>query len=172
MEAARRAEPNDAPRLAALRHEAMAEIGTARGARLLHAQLARQGPVVDRLGSDLGAAGPHAGSVVMAGTLDGVVVGYGSARVDDLLDGERLGVIEELFVEPPARGVGVGEAIMTVLCRWCADQGCTGVDGAALPGDRRAKGFFERHGMTARVLVMHRELRPGPGDGSGRQPPA
>ena len=32
------------------------------------------------------------------------------------------------------------------------------MDGVALPGDRTAKGYFERHGMTARLLVMHRRL--------------
>ena len=54
---------------------------------------------------------------VAVGTIDGVVVGYGTVRADDLAAGERIGVIEELYVEPEARGVGVGEAIMDAVDR-------------------------------------------------------
>ena len=45
------------------------------------------------------------------GTIDDFVVGYAAGRIEQLPDGERLGVIEDLFVEPEARSVGVGEAL-------------------------------------------------------------
>ncbi len=157
MEGARPAVPGDAGRLAALRAEATAHIVAARGGRLLRAEMARRGPVVERLAVGV----DPAEGMVTVGTIDEVVVGYGSARVDDLPDGERIGVIEEVYVEPGARGVGVGEAIMDAMTTWCVALGCDGLDGTALPGDRTAKGFFERHGMTARLLVMHRRLPAG-----------
>jgi len=39
---------------------------------------------------------------------------------------------------------------------WLRDEGCAGVDGVALPGDRAAKQFFESAGLKARLLTMHR----------------
>jgi GNAT superfamily N-acetyltransferase len=65
-------------------------------------------------------------------------------------------VIEEIYVQPEARAVGVGELLVERLVAFCVEAGCSGVDAAALPGHRQAKNFFERAGFTARLLVMHR----------------
>ena len=94
-------------------------------------------------------------ATVLVGTLEEHVVAFGVAQVEQLRDGSRLGVIDEIFVQPEARGVGVGEMLVERLAAYCADAGCIGVDAAALPGDRQAKNFFERAGFTARLLVMH-----------------
>jgi len=70
----------------------------------------------------------------------------------------QSGRIGLLYVEPPARGVGVGEALLVAALRWCADNGCADADVAALPGDRATKALLERHGFRARVIVMSRLL--------------
>lgn len=150
MEAARVARPGDLPRVRELRKEASAEVAGRRGGPLLLAESRQPEPFV------LPATADRCRAVVV-GTLDGEVVGYGAARVDAVA-GQYLGVVDELFVETGGRGVGVGEAMMGQLMAWCAAQGCRQMDGRALPGDREAKGFFERHGFTARLLVMHRQL--------------
>lgn len=144
LEAARAAEAGDEARLDELRAGALADLLPARG-----------GAVLAALNSRLPAP------PVVVGTLDGQVVGYVAARVEELLGGERLGVIQEVYVEPDARGVGVGEAMMEAVTAWCRGVGCTALDGSALPGDRTAKAFFESHGFTARLVVMHRRLLPG-----------
>jgi GNAT superfamily N-acetyltransferase len=95
---------------------------------------------------------------VWSGTIDGVVVGYAAAHHEQLADGSRLGVIDDLFVEPDARCVGVGEALMDRIVDWCRATGCAGVDAVALPGSRETKNFFEESGITARLLVMHRRI--------------
>jgi ribosomal protein S18 acetylase RimI-like enzyme len=69
-------------------------------------------------------------------------------------------------VEPEAREVAVGEAIADRLVAFCRDARCTGIDAYALPGNRAAKNFFETHGFTARLLVMHRRLDGEPPQGS------
>jgi GNAT superfamily N-acetyltransferase len=66
-----------------------------------------------------------------------------------------LGRITDLFVEPGARAVGVGEALMDALLPWFRARECRGVDATALPGNRETKNFFEMSGFTARLLVMH-----------------
>ena len=99
-------------------------------------------------------------SCVVVGTLDDVVVGFGVATVEALADGRRLGVVGELFVDPEARAVGVGESMVEALVAFCAGRDCVGVDALALPGHRAAKNFFEESGFTARAIVMHHVIEP------------
>ena len=90
------------------------------------------------------------GHRVLVGTVDDVVMGYAVARTDLLPDGGRLGVVTDLYTEPGARELGIGEAMMAALVEWCREQGCFGVDSLALPGDRHTKNFFESFGLVAR----------------------
>ena len=69
-----------------------------------------------------------------------------------------LGIVDACYVEPEARGVGVGRALLDDLVAWFASSGCRGVDVTALPGDRATKNFLEGAGFKARLLTMHRTL--------------
>ena len=93
------------------------------------------------------------------GTIDGTTVGYAAARVDDLPDGSRLAVVDDIYTLPEARGVGVGEALMDLVLDWARAEGATGVDAIALPGMRDTKNFFETFGLVARAIVVHRSLQ-------------
>ncbi len=109
---------------------------------------------------------PGAAQSIWVGELDSTVVGYLTARHDELPDGRRIGTVEELYVDPACRAVGVGEAMMSEALAWFSAAGCPGVDAAALPGARATKNFFEESGFTARLLVMHRPFQRGD-DGAG-----
>jgi GNAT superfamily N-acetyltransferase len=98
----------------------------------------------------------------VVGTIDDVVVGFGITELENLADQTVLGVITELFVEEPAREIGVGELILDDLVGFCGHHRCVGIDASALPGHRSTKNFFEQQGFTARALVMHRSLDPDP----------
>jgi ribosomal protein S18 acetylase RimI-like enzyme len=154
MEAARPANSADLPRLAELWGDAEAELGSMRGGQVLYAQTGRRPPVEVTLAADL--EDPE--RRLLAGTIDGAVVGYSAGRIEDLADGSRLGIITEIFVEPDARSVGVGEAMMVEMLTWFAAQRCQGVDAMALPGHRATKNFFEESGFTARLLIMHHRI--------------
>jgi ribosomal protein S18 acetylase RimI-like enzyme len=78
--------------------------------------------------------------------------------VEELRDGSHLGVITDLYVEPAARSVGVGEAVTAAIADHCRSRGCAGIDVVALPGHRATKNFFEEQGFTARAIVMHHSL--------------
>jgi GNAT superfamily N-acetyltransferase len=67
-------------------------------------------------------------------------------------------VVEEIFVEPDAREVGVGEALLDSAEQWASERGAMGIEIEALPGDRKLKNLGERHGFKARTLVMHKKL--------------
>lgn len=150
MEGARPATPDDLGHLARLAAAARAEVAGRRGGDLWARREARRPPLAALLDD------PAARLVV--GTLDGVPTGYGLLRIETLEEPPPLARIVELYVEPPARAVGVGEAIVEALHTEAVAVGCGGIDAFALPGDRATKNFFETHGFVARLLVMHRPL--------------
>lgn len=153
MEGARVAEASDLAAIATLLEVSRAELASQRGGPLWTRKEARETP----LEALLGASAPS-GMVVLAGTIDDVVVGYVVARSEAVRGGEVLCVVDEIYVEPEARGVGVGGAMMDLLITWATDAGCTGVDAMVLPGSRHTKNFFERFGLTARAIIVHRSL--------------
>lgn len=153
-EGCRPAAPPDLPRLAELAGAAVAELRVGRGGEAWARQLGRQPPFEATLRGEL--ADPA--HQILVGTLDDDVLGYGVARVEVLRDGGRLGVVTDLYVEPGARELGIGELTMQALVDWCRAQGCFGVDSLALPGDRHTKNFFESFGLVARAIIVHRPL--------------
>lgn len=85
------------------------------------------------------------------------MVGLAVGHLEDVGD-YGLGVIDGCYVEPEARGVGVGRALLDAMVAWFTTSSCRGVDAGALPGDRRTKNFFEAAGFKARLLTLHHSL--------------
>jgi GNAT superfamily N-acetyltransferase len=154
MEAARPAVRDDLPRLVELADAGIAELTDTKGGAIWSRREARARPV----GSSLESALDAADHLVLAGTVDDFVLGYAVVRIETLRDGAQLGVVEDIYVEPGGRAVGVGEAMMDEILEWCRDQGCIGVDSLALPGNRETKNFFESFGLVARAIIVHRSL--------------
>ena len=145
---------DDVDRLAELASEAVAEQRDGRGGSVWSVREAREVPAALSLAADV--ADPD--RLVLAGTYDGVVVGYAAVHIESLRDGRRLGIVSDVYVEPGGRDVGVGEALLGECVAWCRQQGCAGIDALALPGNRETKNFFERFGFTARALTVHKKL--------------
>lgn len=141
-----------------LARQATAELTPLRGGGIWCRREARSEPVDGALAEVLSGRTPDTSAVV--GTIDGTVVGYGISRLERLHDGELLAVVSDLYVDPEARGVGVGEAMMDLLVADARTAGAVGIDALALPGDRATKNFFETFGLTARAIVVHRALPP------------
>lgn len=174
MESVRVATAADRERCDELLEAARAEAAARRGGATLLDEAVAAAPGAD------GAAGwlrgrpgdPAAGEasrVLLVGEFAGAVVGVGAASVfppgtatgpQPPGNGEprRVGRIAWCYVDPPARGVGVGTALLRALVDWCGAQGCRDVEAVALPGDRATKQLYEAAGLKARLLVMHRHL--------------
>ncbi len=103
------------------------------------------------------------GHVLVAGVWEDEVVGYGWARRLVRLDDSPIARIEELFVTPEARSVGVGESVFDTLKQWAQEQQLVAIDAFVLPGHREAKNFFETFKMTAHALIVHTRLDADPG---------
>jgi GNAT superfamily N-acetyltransferase len=155
VESARPATGADIPVLRALGQMARAELAGQRGGALLAGSL-HGAPGVDEL---LEGPSPDEDRIVVVGTTDEAEVGFALARCDRR-GPEPIGVIEAIYVEPSARMVGVGEAMIDLVIAWCAARRCAGVDAPALPGSRPAKAFFEDNGFVTRLLVMHHPIPP------------
>ena len=97
-----------------------------RGGEIWAARDARREP----LDAELAASLDDPDGCFLVGTIDEVIVGFGILVVEVLSTGDRLGRITELFVEEPARSVGVGEAISDALVDFATATGCLGVDAA------------------------------------------
>jgi GNAT superfamily N-acetyltransferase len=154
MEAARPAEPVDVPTLCALAAEARAQLVDQRGGpqRLLELRPAED----DQVAFTALVADPSARVVV--GAWDHLVGAYVVAQRVERRDGTAVARVDELYVQPGLRELGVAEAMMGLVLAWAGEQGCAAVEAVALPGDRLTKNFFERFGLTARAIVVARSL--------------
>lgn len=152
--AARPALPSEVEAVAGLAREARHEAQNYRGGDRWMATDAAAEPLAGHFGALI--ADPEA--VVMAGLWEDAVVGYGWACRVLRQDGSLIVRIEELFVTPGARSIGVGESLFNALRTWAHEQGAVAIDAFVLPGHREAKNFFEGFKMTAHALIVHTRL--------------
>ena len=103
-----------------------------------------------------------ADALALVGTIDGAVVGYVLARHAFAEESVPVASIDELWVTPEAREMGVGEVLLDGVVAWAQAAGCAALDADALPGDRATKNFFEQHGMVARAIRVERRFDGAP----------
>ncbi|MEP7203535.1 MAG: GNAT family N-acetyltransferase [Ilumatobacteraceae bacterium] len=87
------------------------------------------------------------------GELDGFVVGYLELAVTG-----DIAVVRQVFVEPEARELGFGDALLDAARQEALRHGCSALEGFALPGDRDTKNLYERAGITARKIIVSTRL--------------
>jgi GNAT superfamily N-acetyltransferase len=92
---------------------------------------------------------------VWVATIDDVVVGY--LHLDVSADASTA-TVRQVYVQPEARELGLGDALLETAMHHARAAGCTALEAVALPGDRDTKNLYERAGVTARLLVMRRTL--------------
>jgi len=111
-------------------------------------------PIAEAIGAAIG----DATTLVVVGMLDGVPLGFALATTDELLAqaaGERVGTVRLIYSLDEARGVGVGAAMIDLILTEFRSRGLVLFDARVSPGHRNAKNFFEAHGFSARLIVMH-----------------
>ena len=157
MEAVRVAGLADLDELVRLADLARAELGEERGGPMWQLLHGRPDPLPATVEADLAEAELRQG-VVLLGTVADAPAGYAAAHREELDDGTALAVVSDVYVEPGFRDLGLGAALMDALLAWATEQGCRGIDALVLPGMRQSKNFFERFGLTARAILVHRDL--------------
>jgi GNAT superfamily N-acetyltransferase len=154
VEAVRHATHDDIAQLVELARAAVAELSATKGGTVWARREGRSEPLEE----PIHAAIADADAVSLVGTIDDVVVGYAIAAVEVLTDGGRLARLTDLYVEPAAREIGIGELLLDAVLTWATEGGCFGIDSIVLPGNRETKNFFEAAGMVARAIIVHRSL--------------
>ena len=99
-------------------------------------------------------------SLVVIGEMEGYPFGFLVARTEELLpqaNGEKVGSIRLVFVDPEAREVGIGETMRDLALDLFREKGLSRLDAHVLPGHRLAKNFFEAGGFSARSIIMHHD---------------
>lgn len=83
-------------------------------------------------------------------------VGY---LVADLVADPMLVVrIDQVYVTADARQLGFGDALVAAAMAWGRSAGAELIEAETLPGDRELKNLYERAGVTARLIVVSKNL--------------
>ena len=95
-------------------------------------------------------------SVIFVAEVDGRLAGYlcGNRHVTFYASGYTAWV-DEIFIAPPHRRIGIGTGLMDGFEAWAAQRGCTLV-GLATGG---ASGFYERLGYASTAGYFKKYLR-------------
>jgi GNAT superfamily N-acetyltransferase len=137
----------DAPGLAALEARARELLVDQRGGPQV---LAEQPPV-----EDWEALLARDDVRVFVATIDAVPLGYLELHLPD--DTGRA-IVRQVYVEDGARELGFGDDMIGLAIDATRAAGGTVIESFALPGDRATKNLFERAGMTARKLIVAKQL--------------
>jgi GNAT superfamily N-acetyltransferase len=98
---------------------------------------------------------PSQGAVFIARE-DGRAIGF--ATLDwkwSMLKGARIGYLEDLFVDPAARGRGTADALIQVCADRCRELGMPAMAWLTAPDNRRAQKVYDRAGAAAETYLEY-----------------
>lgn len=94
--------------------------------------------------------GPRPAAEAIIARLDTTPVGFALFFTNFSTFEGRSGIyLEDLFVRPPARGNGVGKALLAHLARLAVERGCARVEWSVLDWNKPAICFYESLGARA-----------------------
>ena len=99
-------------------------------------------------------------SVVLVAEDDGAVVGYvaGHLTTVSTMSLVPLATMESIYVEPSARGRGVGGILAAALIHWATDRGAAQMRVTAYAANQGAVRLYQRLGFTPHELTLSRPL--------------
>lgn len=71
------------------------------------------------------------------------------------LKGARIGYLEDLFVDPDARGGGIADALIEICADRCRELGMRALQWATMPDNHRAQKVYNRTGAEAETLLEY-----------------
>ena len=98
---------------------------------------------------------PSQGAVFIARDGDKTV---GVATLDwkwSSLKGARIGYLEDLFVDPDARGSGIADALIQICADRCRELGMPALEWLTAPDNHRAQKVYNRTGAEAGTYVEY-----------------
>jgi GNAT superfamily N-acetyltransferase len=98
---------------------------------------------------------PSQGAVFIA-RQDGKAIGF--ATLDwkwSMLNGARVGYLEDLYVEQEARGYGTADALIRVCADRCRERGMGGMAWLTAPDNHRAQKVYNRTGAESDTYLEY-----------------
>jgi GNAT superfamily N-acetyltransferase len=71
------------------------------------------------------------------------------------LKGARIGYLEDLFVDPEARGRGIADSLIQVCADRCRELGMPAMEWATAPDNLRAQEVYNRTGAASETLLEY-----------------
>jgi GNAT superfamily N-acetyltransferase len=71
------------------------------------------------------------------------------------LKGARMGYLEDLFVDPAARGKGIADALIEICADRCRELGMPAMQWATAPDNHRAQEVYNRTGADSELLLEY-----------------
>jgi GNAT superfamily N-acetyltransferase len=71
------------------------------------------------------------------------------------LKGARMGYLEDLFVDPDARGKGIADALIEICADRCREFGMPAMQWATAPDNHRAQQVYDRTGAGSELLLEY-----------------
>ena len=101
------------------------------------------------------------GVQLLARDASGAAVGFASVFWSwDTTEAARVGIMNDLYVSPEARGSGLADALIAACVQACATRGAQRLDWQTAPENLRAQAVYERVGGTREPWVQF--TLPGP----------
>jgi GNAT superfamily N-acetyltransferase len=98
---------------------------------------------------------PSQGAVFIARE-DGRAIGF--ATLDwkwSMLKGARIGYLEDLFVDPEARGRGTADALIEICANRCRELGMPAMEWLTAPDNHRAQKVYNRTGAESGTYLEY-----------------
>ncbi len=91
--------------------------------------------------------GPGRSAEAVLATVDDEPVGFALFfTAFSTFRGQPVGYLEDLFVRPEHRGLGVGKALLAAVAQWAQARGCARLDWSVLDWNDPAIGFYRSIG--------------------------
>ena len=117
---------------------------------------ARPEPVEESVSADM----TRPDSAVLVADDGGRVTGYAVVTVGPGLPQhtDLHARISDFHVDDGFRDAGLEDELFSAAVAWAREQGAKTAEIGVVAGDRHAKGVFERLGLKARIVRMHKDL--------------
>jgi GNAT superfamily N-acetyltransferase len=98
---------------------------------------------------------PSQGAVFIARE-EGRAIGFASLDWKwSMLKGARIGYLEDLFVDPAARGRGTADALIQVCADRCREHGMPAMEWLTAPDNQRAQKVYDRSGAVSDTYLEY-----------------
>jgi len=98
----------------------------------------------------------HEGIQLLARDRSGEAVAFASVFWSwDTTEASRIGIMNDLYVAPPARGRGLAERLIDACLRLCAERGASRLEWETAPENARAQAVYDRVGGVREPWLVY-----------------